>query len=237
MIPGYVVPGQVVVEASDQRFSPGIGIEVSGSNLVATLLGQIHVENCGKGSAKLHVQNAYQNPYLQQSSSRNNSRRSVSQLPQIGDSVYAQVLRLSVQQVVVSIIAVENRGNISSDSGIGLNPFGSVHLPSGLGGAELAEVGEGYGGVIRVQDIRATEREKVKIQDQFQPGDIIRANVLSLGDGQHYFLTTAKDDLGVLFSQNPHTGAQLVPVDWQHVLDPSTGQAEFRKCANPFEKP
>lgn len=229
------MPGQPIVSTSDKQYTPGIGVEKADGNLTATLLGRLQAESCGDGSTKLNVQNAFQNPYIQQQVSQNNSRRSESQLPQIGDIVYAQVLRVNAQQVTVSIIAVENRGNISGDTGVGLTPYGSVHLPSGLGGAELSEVGEGYGGVIRVQDIRATEREKIVVQDQFQPGDIIRANVSSLGDGQHYYLTTSKNDLGVLFAQNPHTGTQLVPIDWQQVIDPITGQAEYRKCANPFK--
>jgi exosome complex RNA-binding protein Csl4 len=34
-------------------------------------------------------------------------------------------------------------------------------------------------GVIRVQDVRATEKDKVKIYESFKPGDIVRAQVVS----------------------------------------------------------
>jgi exosome complex component CSL4 len=33
-------------------------------------------------------------------------------------------------------------------------------------------------GVIRVQDVRATEKDKVKIHESFKPGDIVRAQVV-----------------------------------------------------------
>jgi exosome complex component CSL4 len=33
-------------------------------------------------------------------------------------------------------------------------------------------------GVIRVQDVRATEQDKVKIHESFKPGDIVRAQVV-----------------------------------------------------------
>ena len=43
-------------------------------------------------------------------------------------------------------------------------------------------------GVIRVQDVRATEKDKVKIFESFRPGDIVRAVVVS------YFPTSKKFD-------------------------------------------
>jgi len=40
----------------------------------------------------------------------------------------------------------------------------------------------------------------VKIYSSFRPGDIVRAEVISLGDQQAYYLSTAKNELGVLFA-------------------------------------
>ena len=37
-----------------------------------------------------------------------------------------------------------------------------------------------FQGIIRVQDVRATEKDKVKIYNSFRPGDIVRAQVVSL---------------------------------------------------------
>ena len=39
---------------------------------------------------------------------------------------------------------------------------------------------------------------QVDLYASFRPGDVVRAVVLALGDGQSYVLTTARDDLGVV---------------------------------------
>lgn len=41
-------------------------------------------------------------------------------------------------------------------------------------------VGEEFTGVIRVQDVRATEKDKVKIADCFRGGDVVKGVVVSL---------------------------------------------------------
>ncbi len=45
-------------------------------------------------------------------------------------------------------------------------------------------------------------RLQVIMYDCFRPGDIVRAEVLSLGDVRSYFLTTAKNELGVVFARS-----------------------------------
>lgn len=78
--------------------------------------------------------------------------------------------------------------------------------------------GEDFTGVIRVQDIRATEKDKVKVGDCFRGGDVIKGQVvgtrfilvstvasltreqISLGDARSYYITTARNDLGVIFA-------------------------------------
>ena len=77
--------------------------------------------------------------------------------------------------------------------------------------------GEEFAGVIRVQDVRATDKDRVKIGDCFRGGDVVRGLVvriqphflqafidgsiqISLGDAQNYYITTARNDLGVIFA-------------------------------------
>ena len=101
------------------------------------------------------------------------------------------VTRLSPQQAVVSITVVDG-----------------VPLPPG----------EDFTGVIRVQDIRATEKDKVRMGDCFRGGDVVKGLVvrtnthgifcvaypkwlqISLGDARSYYITTARNDLGVIFA-------------------------------------
>lgn len=65
--------------------------------------------------------------------------------------VLGSITRLSPQQAVVSITVVDG-----------------VPLPPG----------EDFAGVIRVQDIRATEKDKVKVGDCFRGGDVIKGLVV-----------------------------------------------------------
>jgi exosome complex component CSL4 len=88
-----------------------------------------------------------------------------------------------------------------------------------------------FQGVIRAQDVRQTDKDKVRIWHCFRPGDIVRASVLSLGDARSYYLSTARNDLGVIFASTE--GRQLEPVSWEAMRDPETGELEPRKVAGP----
>ncbi|KAI0788613.1 hypothetical protein C8Q75DRAFT_769055 [Abortiporus biennis] len=92
--------------------------------------------------------------------------------------------------------------------------------------------GEEFTGVIRVQDVRATEKDKVKIADCFRGGDVVKGLVISLGDARSYYVTTARNDLGVIFATS-EAGASMDPVSWQEMRCSKTGRIEKRKCAKP----
>lgn len=64
----------------------------------------------------------------------------------------------------------------------------------------------------------------------FRPGDIIRAKVISLGDAHSYILSTAENELGVIFAES-EAGAAMVPVSWCHMQCPKTKAKENRKVA------
>ncbi|PRQ41656.1 putative polyribonucleotide nucleotidyltransferase, exosome complex component CSL4 [Rosa chinensis] len=91
-------------------------------------------------------------------------------------------------------------------------------------------VRENFTGIIRLQDIRATEIDKVDMHKSFHPGDIVRAIVLSLGDARAYFLSTAKNELGVISAQSA-AGVPMVAISWTEMQCPITGQIEHRKVA------
>ncbi|KAF7307033.1 Exosome complex component csl4 [Mycena indigotica] len=94
-------------------------------------------------------------------------------------------------------------------------------------------VGEEFTGVIRTQDVRATERDRVKIAESFRGGDVVRAVVISLGDARSYFVSTARNNLGVVFATSETGGTTLVPLNWQEMQDPVTMKIEKRKVAKP----
>lgn len=70
-------------------------------------------------------------------------------LPDVGNIVLARVVRLMPRQAIVVIQQVGN-----------------------------TVLQTEWQGVIRVQDVRATEQDKVKIHESFKPGDIVRAQVV-----------------------------------------------------------
>ncbi|KAG4919714.1 hypothetical protein JHK84_057031 [Glycine max] len=99
-------------------------------------------------------------------------------------------------------------------------------------------VREKFTGIIRQQDVRATEIDKVDMHLSFHPGDIVRALVLSLGDARAYFLSTAKNELGVVSAESIAGEILLIfweynydPVSWTEMQCPLTGQIEQRKVA------
>ena len=69
-------------------------------------------------------------------------------------------------------------------------------------GVESNALQEPFRGTIRKEDVRATEKDRVEIYKCFRPGDIVLAKVTSLGDAHSYQLSTADNNLGVVFAKS-----------------------------------
>ena len=106
----------------------------------------------------------------------------------VGDIVVAQVIRISLNQANVEIIAV---GDIT--------------------------VTHNMKGVIRREDIRLSEVDKLVMHECFRPGDIVRASVVSLGDTRQYYLSTADINLGVTLAKS-ESGNIMIPVSWKVLI-------------------
>ncbi|MCJ1462589.1 exosome 3'-_5 exonuclease subunit ski4 (Csl4) [Pseudocyphellaria aurata] len=166
-------------------------------------------------------------------------------LPAVGAVVLCRVTRLTVRQANVAILVVG-------------------------AGEETGVCADEWAGVIRREDIRAMERDKVKVQDSVRVGDLVRGEVvspidlpirngtakgeeslrmspswrgpladlmvhlqISLGDQSNYYLTTAKNELGVIMAKS-EVGNIMVPISWKEFRDPITGLTESRKVAKPI---
>ncbi|EPT30108.1 3'-5' exoribonuclease csl4, putative [Toxoplasma gondii ME49] len=129
--------------------------------------------------------------------------KSASVLPTTGCFVLAQVAKVARHRVECSILAVD--------------------------GHTLAEPFRGF---IRSQDIRETDVDSVDVLECFKPGDVVRAKVISMGDGRCYVLSTASAELGVLFAQGKE-GGQLQPVTCTLMRCDITGRLQKRKVAAP----
>lgn len=255
-IPQVAVPGQLLTpshqvgddDSTITRFEAGDGaIEqelVVGQTkqrvVSATLAGKVHTAELVVGEEKVVKVSV-----LPAGVSMNaQGTRVTNHSPKEGDVVLARVTRLSLKQAYVEILAVEGSGNVLSDSGIGANgngAKGTIAVCGGNGGGTFSlhqgssDLGETFKGIIRSQDVRSTERDRVKIIDSFRPSDVVRAQVISLGDGTNYYLTTARNDLGVVFARaHSGTGGMMYAMDWQTMVCASTGDMELRKCAKPF---
>lgn len=89
-----------------------------------------------------------------------------------------------------------------------------------------------FRGVVRKEDVRATEKDRVEMYKSFRPGDVILARVLSLGEANSgYLLTTAENELGVVIARSETAGVKMVPVSWVEMQCPKTYNKEFRKIA------
>ena len=59
-----------------------------------------------------------------------------------------------------------------------------------------------FRGLLRKQEIRDFDKEKVQISKCFRPSDIILAKVIGLGENHSFLVTTAQNELGVVVALN-----------------------------------
>ncbi|KHN95797.1 exosomal core protein CSL4 [Metarhizium album ARSEF 1941] len=202
-LPSVVIPGNILGPAS--KYISGPGTHVHQGNLVSSLLGRVNVAQPAKALGPAKRLNKITAPVPEELPTVSVSRRGRDReiLPDVNHVVLARVVRLMPKQAIVVIHQV-------GDSVLQTE----------------------WQGVIRVQDVRATEKDKVKIYESFKPGDIVRAQVISLGDQANYYLSTAANELGVIMATS-EAGNDMVPVSWKEYKDPETGLSESRKVAKP----
>ncbi|KAI0122839.1 hypothetical protein BJ170DRAFT_114360 [Xylariales sp. AK1849] len=206
MAQSVAVPGQLLGPAD--KFVAGAGTHIHVSNLYSSLLGTVTIAQPekGPGPAKrlTKISALASNTLPTISVSRSGISEKREVLPEVSNVVLCRVTRIAPRQASVAILVV---------------------------GDTVLEAE--WQGVIRVQDVRATEKDRVKVYESFRPGDIVRAQVISLGDQANYYLSTASNDLGVIMATS-EVGNVMYPVSWKEYKDPETGLSESRKVARPF---
>jgi exosome complex component CSL4 len=88
-------------------------------------------------------------------------------------------------------------------------------------------------GVLKKQNIRLHEIDRIRMDESFRPGDVVLARMISLGDSRTVLLSTAEDNLGVLFAVNGESGRLMVPISFDEMLCLETGLREKRVAARP----
>jgi len=159
------IPGQLL--GSSSKYVAGPGTHIHESNLYSSLLGTVNITQPEKGPgpakrmhriAALNTSNPSSNSntlptisVLPTSHSTTEQQDKREVLPEVGNIVLCRVTRITPREATVAILVV--------------------------GDAVLSSQ---WQGVVRAQDVRATEKDRVKIYDSFRPGDIVRAQVVSL---------------------------------------------------------
>ena len=195
-----VLPGEPLRHADEVRSGPGT--YVRGKSVMAAVMGHARTTPAADDADdKRPLVEVIKEPVVTGDAT---GRGGGTLLPEVGDEVFARVLRINPRQVWCEIVAVN--GKAVNDA-------------------------SGFQGIVRQQDVRATEIDKVDMYESFLPADVIRAKVLSLGDQRSYYLTTARNELGVVQAKSPFTGEPMVPVSWQEMMCPSTQVKVSRKVA------
>lgn len=89
-----------------------------------------------------------------------------------------------------------------------------------------------FAAILRREDIRAYEKDKVVMNEMFRVGDIVRASVISLGDERSYYISTVGNEFGVAVAVS-EDGNAMLPASWKEMRDVINGKAEARKVAKP----
>lgn len=92
-----------------------------------------------------------------------------------------------------------------------------------------------YRGVIRREDVRATETDRLEMYKCFRPGDVVLAKVMPQVELNCYQLTTAENELGVVVAVAKEvastSGTAMVPISWTEMQCPISLVKEPRKVA------
>lgn len=149
-LPEVAVPGKILGAAT--HYIPGPGTHLHNNQVVSSLLGRVSLSGApGRaGPAKRLTKITARGADELPTVSVIRGERRREVLPDVGAAVLCRVTRLMTKQAIVSIQQV--------------------------GGTVLETE---WQGVIRSQDVRATEKDKVKIYESFRPGDTVRAQVVS----------------------------------------------------------
>ena len=148
-LPELAVPGKILGPST--HYFPGPGTHLYNKNVVSSLLGRVHLSTAARaGPTKRLTKITPQGGGELPTVSVVRGEGRREVLPEVGAVVLCRVIRLVTRQAIVSIQQV---GNTVLETE--------------------------WQGVIRSQDVRATEKDKVKIYESFRPGDTVRAQVVS----------------------------------------------------------
>ena len=208
-LPSMALPGQLLGHAD--QYLPGPGTHLHNSQIYASISGPVLASPPPRSLSKSSTttkQPALLSISRPSTSTTATQTATATLLPTLSSHVLCRITRLTPRSATCTILALATP-------------------PTPLATPLPAQ--------IRREDVRATEKDKTRIELSFRVGDIVRAQVISLGDQQSgYFVATERNELGVVVARSEDAGRVMVPVSWCEVVDPVTGVREARKVAKPF---
>ena len=199
-LPAFAVPGDHL--SSSSKHTVGLGTHVHASNLYASVAGPVASSRDGGKKAPPTVSIPGSSNATSSSDVPTAAQGAVT--PSVGDVVLGRVTRTNPRQATIDVLSL------------------------GMTGAQVLR--EPFQALIRQQDIRATEQDKVKMAESFRVGDVVRGVVISLGDERNYYVSTARNEFGVVLARSEMDN-QMVPVSWREMKDLSAGVNELRKVS------
>ncbi|KAJ5098688.1 hypothetical protein N7532_005689 [Penicillium argentinense] len=242
-LPPLAIPGQCL--GSVDNYGAGPGTHIQQSNIYASIAGPVVLDPAQpkaqtKGIIRItrtllpSKQTAPIAGGAHAASAKSKPRYNT--LPAVESIVLARVTRVQKRQATVSILVVLDDTNTPSadpSKTASDNDNVAAILSSAANPENHSSTDElRFQAQIRKEDVRAVEKDRVIMDEMFRVGDIVRGSVISLGDQSFYYLTTARNDLGVVMARS-EAGNMMFPVSWNQMRDPYTGVAEQRKVARP----
>ncbi|AMM54215.1 exosome complex RNA-binding protein Csl4 [Pyrococcus kukulkanii] len=181
----FVLPGDYL--GVIEEYLPGDGVIVEDGNLYSARAGWVKID---KDKIEISLKPASSTPPI----------------PKVGDIVYARVIDVKQQAVLLRMIKIEGRDNREIAT-------------SKLAGIHISQVKDGF-----VEDLR----------NEFKIGDIVRARVIT-DEKSPIQLTTKDPDLGVVYALCSKCRTPLVRKGNQLVC-PKCGNVETRKLSTLYRK-
>ncbi|KAJ5745860.1 hypothetical protein N7520_011042 [Penicillium odoratum] len=232
-LPPVAIPGQRLGSAS--LYSGGPGTHITQSYIYASIAGPVVVDPAQpKTGTKPTIRVSRAVPAVSRAASAPQQKNRYNTLPAVGSIILARINRVQKRQATASILVVlDNTSQDPSQNASDNDNVASI-LTSAADPENHSSTDElRFQALIRKEDVRVVETDRVVMDEMFRVGDIVRGSVISQGDQSFYYITTARNDLGVVMARSD-AGNMMFPASWKEMRDPVTGAAEPRKVARPY---
>ncbi|KAJ5629853.1 hypothetical protein N7528_003510 [Penicillium herquei] len=229
-IPTVAIPGQLLGSAT--FYSAGPGTHVSENNVYASIAGPVIVDPAQTKTQKKSTLRVARD--LLDAKRAPVQKPRFNTLPAVDSIVLARVTRVQRRQATVAILAILDDASFDPSQYTPDNEKFASALTVAPDPENHNNTDElRFQALIRKEDVRAVEKDRVVMEEMFRVGDIVRGSVVSMGDQSFYYITTARNDLGVIMARSD-AGNMMFPASWKEMRDPVTNVAEPRKVARPL---